>query len=71
MAYVQDKNRFAVDGEQNLVDVRLASVEQVPYLKGKLGVFRGERAKGGEGGKRGDGFFQSLKPPQAGFSRVL
>jgi hypothetical protein len=41
VADAQDNNRIALDGEDNTVHMRLSSVEQMPYLKGKRRIFRG------------------------------
>jgi hypothetical protein len=44
VADVQDRNRIAFDGEKNAVHIRLASVKQVPYLKGNT-AFSGASAQ--------------------------
>ena len=36
---MQDRNRVALDREQNPVHMRLAAIGQVPYLKWEIGIF--------------------------------
>jgi hypothetical protein len=41
VADAQDDNRLTLDSEDNTVHMWLASVEQMSYVKGKRGIFRG------------------------------
>lgn len=61
-ADMQDENRLAFDGEQDAVDMRLASIKQVTNLERKALILRRYRAALGQFGERRDCLFESLKP---------
>jgi len=68
---VENINCVAFHLKDRPVNMRSASVEQVPCLERKSLILRRKRTAFGEGGKRGNGFFQALKPPQATLAGLL
>lgn len=71
VADAEHVHHVVVDGEQDTVDMRLAAVKQLPHVKGNGSAFGGKRAAPRHVRERVDGFPQSEKPAQPGFTGML
>src|SRR5580658_4020735 len=71
VANAQHIHRFALDVEQYSVHVRPMAEEQLPHLKRNRGVFGGQLAALGEIAKGSNCLFESPKPAQPSFARLL
>jgi hypothetical protein len=56
-ASVENNNRVTFDGEQDAVNVRLAAIQKLTHLEGKVRILRGQRTTLGKFGERSYRFF--------------
>src|SRR5205823_8985452 len=71
VADVEHIHCFTLDGEQDAVNMRFPSVEQLPHFKGKPRILGSERATPRQCGECRNSVLESQKPLYAGVPGVL
>ena len=71
VADAEHVHHFVFNGEQDTVEMRLAAIKQLAHFKRNGSVFGRKRATLRHLRQRVDGFSQSEKPAQSGFTSML